>query len=377
MWFDEAGSENRVYHARFENCEGVFARLDMGATFGTTLLRNNIFEIGYSGGSAVIEGLSETGGAAGNVYRPTQEGRRVDVSFAVNNLVDLVSSYGAANTSYVRGPLQFVTNTLLGAKNISNASVETAVDHVIFPSNVGVGFYVDVSQIKKWSFKVAAQGSGAAFGRVRVNCFDSNGALLADGGSNREYLQTNQNFSYDAVFGGSYGAQTDNNNEFTLQFAAAVKSARILIVGGTNTLRLQGFTLSAIGCEITQLVPHVWSGFPDALEQMLSAAKPDTAGNRGKYARGNTVGNTAAAAAATPGWTCTLSGYLAPAWAISTAYAVGQIRTNGGNVYVVRVAGTSAGAGGPAGTGTGIVDNTVTWDYIGVLATFATQAVLS
>lgn len=53
------------------------------------------------------------------------------------------------------------------------------------------------------------------------------------------------------------------------------------------------------------------------------------------------------------------------AWAASTAYAVGDRRTNSGNTYEVTIAGTSAGAGGPTGTGSAIVDNTVTWKYVG------------
>lgn len=52
-------------------------------------------------------------------------------------------------------------------------------------------------------------------------------------------------------------------------------------------------------------------------------------------------------------------------WAASTAYVIGDYRTNdGGKVYRATANGTSAGSGGPTGTGTGIVDNTVTWDYV-------------
>lgn len=53
------------------------------------------------------------------------------------------------------------------------------------------------------------------------------------------------------------------------------------------------------------------------------------------------------------------------AWAPSTVYAVGDRRTNSGNVYICTVAGASAGSGGPTGTGTGIVDNLATWNYLG------------
>jgi uncharacterized phage protein gp47/JayE len=52
------------------------------------------------------------------------------------------------------------------------------------------------------------------------------------------------------------------------------------------------------------------------------------------------------------------------AWASGTAYAAGALRSNGGKIYLCTVAGTSAGSGGPTGTGTAIVDNTATWRYI-------------
>ena len=53
------------------------------------------------------------------------------------------------------------------------------------------------------------------------------------------------------------------------------------------------------------------------------------------------------------------------AWASSTAYAVGDMRTNdSGKLYVCVDDGTSAGSGGPTGTGTSIVDGSVTWRYV-------------
>lgn len=52
-------------------------------------------------------------------------------------------------------------------------------------------------------------------------------------------------------------------------------------------------------------------------------------------------------------------------WAINTAYVVGDVRSNGARIYRCTIAGTSAGAGGPSGTGTAITDNTVTWRYMG------------
>lgn len=52
------------------------------------------------------------------------------------------------------------------------------------------------------------------------------------------------------------------------------------------------------------------------------------------------------------------------AWVNTTAYVVGDYRSNGGLTYVCTVAGTSAGSGGPSGTSTSITDGTVTWSWV-------------
>lgn len=60
------------------------------------------------------------------------------------------------------------------------------------------------------------------------------------------------------------------------------------------------------------------------------------------------------------------------AWAYATAYAVGQMVTNQGNLYICTKAGTSAvddedpeTIDGPTGIGNSITDGTVTWYYGG------------
>lgn len=54
--------------------------------------------------------------------------------------------------------------------------------------------------------------------------------------------------------------------------------------------------------------------------------------------------------------------FTAPAaWATSHAYAVGNLVTNGGQIYRCITAGTSAAAGGPTGTASDITDGTVHW----------------
>jgi len=61
------------------------------------------------------------------------------------------------------------------------------------------------------------------------------------------------------------------------------------------------------------------------------------------------------------------------AWAANTAYDLGDIVMGdpgagefaGNRTYECVTAGTSAGSGGPTGTGSGIADNTAVWDYVG------------
>lgn len=52
------------------------------------------------------------------------------------------------------------------------------------------------------------------------------------------------------------------------------------------------------------------------------------------------------------------------AWAGSTSYSVGNRRSNGGNAYQCITSGTSAGSGGPTGTGSNITDGTVHWEWL-------------
>jgi hypothetical protein len=121
---------------------------------------------------------------------------------------------------------------------------------------------------------------------------------------------------------------------------------------------------------------RVFNPLDDGQEAMRASANPGTSGIHGFYTRGDFVGNSVGAVGAPSGWTCTTTGWLAPAWTISTAYQVpGMLVTNdSGKIYELVTAGTSAGSGGPTGTGSAITDGTCVWNYIGVKAVFAATA---
>ena len=59
--------------------------------------------------------------------------------------------------------------------------------------------------------------------------------------------------------------------------------------------------------------------------------------------------------------------FLTGPWAVSKGYVVGMTANNGGNLYLcISSNGSSASTGtGPSGTGSGIVDGTLLWKYIG------------
>jgi len=76
-------------------------------------------------------------------------------------------------------------------------------------------------------------------------------------------------------------------------------------------------------------------------------------------------------------WTsqeCDYTAAPATAWASGTAYTQGQVVVNDSpaKYYICTTGGTSAGSGGPTGTGAAITDNTVTWMYAGGSATVGT-----
>jgi hypothetical protein len=62
---------------------------------------------------------------------------------------------------------------------------------------------------------------------------------------------------------------------------------------------------------------------------------------------------------------------LAPsAWLVDHTYTANQtVKNDSGKIYKCTIGGVSASSGGPTGIGTAIVDNTVTWEMIGVVPT--------
>ncbi len=100
-------------------------------------------------------------------------------------------------------------------------------------------------------------------------------------------------------------------------------------------------------------------------------SRPDLSPAAGRFGAGQTVAMTSLTSGASIYYT---HGYeaLDGAWAATHTYTTFMLVSNGGNVYRCITAGTSAGSGGPTGTGSNITDGTAHWEYLGVLSTTPT-----
>lgn len=155
-----------------------------------------------------------------------------------------------------------------------------------------------------------------------------------------------------------------------MQLSEAVRNARLdaveTTIGTAPVLRILSGAIPAT-CATAQsgtllaspTVPSDWMGAASAGAKSGSSlpwadSSADATGEAGYYR----ILNTAAS-------TCHAQGLVSQAWAASTAFPLNRQVHNGGNVYQCTTAGTSAGSGGPTGTGTGISDGSCAWAYLG------------
>lgn len=427
VFFDGSGSFCTWADGRAESCFGPLVLCN-----GPDVRKNRV---GFSFTSTSVAGqlntIQEVNGANGNILTGNVA-QEVRVTF--NNLHRLLSSYGGANSPYLRGNLFLMSNASGSAlRTTSVANTVRSNAKGLDLNACGVFVAVDTSRIKQWRY-IAGPTSTGTTRRLVTKAFDSAGVLLTgnatsiygtawapltdyplaaeagdivENGGNiyrldtpgtsagaggptgtgtnivdgtciwdffgtDKYIKTeNASFAATANYGGSYHA-----TGFTDDLISVRPEVATMWIGmadsATGSIELIGYateeTLDGSGGK-TSLIAFV--PLDDDGSERLATANPGTAGTHGQYSVGQTVYNAAAASLAPSGWQCTTAGWLAAAWTISTAYSIpGRIVINGGNAYKLVTAGTSAGAGGPTGTGTGIVDGTCVWDFAGVQAVF-------
>ncbi len=199
-----------------------------------------------------------------------------------------------------------------------------------------------------------AAPTDAAF--VNVRSLASSGAGLAIQGGYRV-----------RVVGGEYGS----NANVGISVSAAVQRAMIV---GTHT---HDNGTAAIQCSGSATITG-WSSEDDAGGLYVdSAARVSVTGyeiaSRSRAADWHAIDvQGTCVVRATNGRMRAIS---ASTWTITTAYALKDLVVHSSKVYQCTVAGTSAGSGGPTGTGAVIADGTATWKYVAALANAIKKAV--
>jgi hypothetical protein len=366
--FDNCGQDNTVINARYETGRGTFA-LMTGTTYDYVV--NNRFEARVFGTNS-LPGITQTGTARQNLFvsigDPEIQYPGSTVSYDV---FKSVKAYNATNAG-ISGGLH-IGSSSAATPFLNATSITQRRNSVSIASSRSIGFFAKVTPGGCYVVATETDPAGTP-GRIIVNCYDANFVLLTNASATYPDLLRNINGSpigYTASYGGGYTDNADGN-DYLFQLSSAVHYIRVNVSGGTNPAWVQSIRLQQLSKSAAPI--RCFSGLDTNDGTLFSGISPAT-GINGSYARGEIIHNAVAASGQPSYWQCVTAGRLAPAWAISTAYVVGAVVLNDTNkIYACVTAGTSAGAGGPTGTGAGIVDGTAVWDYIAPLATFLAGA---
>jgi hypothetical protein len=145
-------------------------------------------------------------------------------------------------------------------------------------------------------------------------------------------------------------------------------AARETAIGTAPVLRIFGGAAMPGACATADAgtvlsemtLPSDWQGAPSAGAVAIAGSWADASADANGYARYFRIYDSAVA-------NCHEQGLCSQAWAASSPFVLNQHANNGGNVYLCTTAGTSAGSGGPTGTGTGITDGSCVWSYVGAV----------
>lgn len=342
---------------------------------------------------------------------------------ASTDLRSLANPFDATRT-YVQGMSQVGTQPMRPERArctfraLSNFAITSQGVRILQPSRA-LGWCVDTSRVKRFLLSYALAVEEKA-GRVLVRCFDAADRLIATGQPLRgsESLVWNPDLQ---------GFRTDEDGFAPLYFEVedGVETIWVGIAGGTLVPELTAMRLYTPD----GWAPRVFAGHADdapsgealAIEApstgswqagaALRNADPSRGGpdswlclragtfgsagsvqavalagqplawalppGPGPIQPGDVVGVAGAIASATVASVVSMQQAASSAWSPSTAYVAGDEVRNGSAWFVCVQAGTSAVAGGPAGTGTSIVDGTARWAQVTARLTLGQNATAS
>lgn len=406
IWFDGVGGINSFSNVRLEGCKGPVAVFDGAGgarAYGTTI------HLDYMASTNQEISVRQVNGASGNILTGT--GCSID-TWNSGDMSKLLTTAGAAGNAWLRGNEFFFVNAVTPTVN-DFKRIETVFTSALRMNRNGiqlasgsafrVGVAIDATRCK--DFECSFESIDGFVGRPCFYALDIQGQLLT-GTATETFANpltgvtySNEQYIKGTFMTGDSGQQllaSASNTTITSDIALGramritvrpeVATLIFTVIGASTaavvkSMSVKGyFTTNRIGesygtSQRGRAGLRVFSLVDDDGADRFATAKPDTAGTFGYYSRGTIVYNRNAASGQPIGWQCNAAGWLCPAWAISTNYAVpGMLVTNDtGKVYELTTPGTSASSGGPTGTTAtwdGITDGTAKWRYIGTLATF-------
>jgi hypothetical protein len=349
--FDNCGAFNFCYDARHESNSGHFARFQGTGAHP----RGNRLKVSF------VSGVQNT--VTAEFIDGINKDNRVELESSERflnqvQLADYVTGY-SGSFGQVQSPFHVVTST--GTVSQSDHVRYTRKGIFTNSNNRALAFFIrtpsDFVDCKLFT-------SSDGLHRERFQAFDDAGNLLTPVTSYLSVSTDNVVLSTGTTWGGSHYVTGSNGiTGYTVtKINSAVKFIRIAIIGNSGVI--SGFSLTSR--QPLDIVGNVLpSSTPTTAPQPIQVAAASLID--GYYQQGEVVQRSNG-----DRWICTATGFKASAWTISTAYYQFAIVTNDtGKIYECVTAGTSAGSGGPTGTGAAITDGTCVWNYIGTEATFA------
>lgn len=314
----EHGYLNYFYDIRNEGSGAYIAKILNDSS-------NNYFEIGYASSTAQEAKVLNGGNYSNNIGKSrvyeTQNYNKYQI-YSVRNLHKKMCAYNAGNYHmqgvFAEGASE--TSPTIGAYLTRCVQAENYVEI----TNGGIGVWVDTSQIKR--FYVTRDAETGYGGRVYVVCYDANGAVLTSASANHPLVKgsANQTFGYVTTFGGSYSENADHDYGIFFTVHEDVKKIQLMLVKGTNALRIRGFSVYAISLYPNDIQPRVWTGFEE--EKLIATQIPTF----GIYDKGQTIYNADTDATEYIGWVCVVGGMFK----VITAGTTGST-TSGTNILTV------------------------------------------
>ena len=390
IWFNDNGQGNLFYQCRDESNGPNFMTCTDVNDVG---ISGNFAWLQYTDNSAETPLISSTPPTTGTAGKPfgnavyTQDytydewfsGSLVDKAFVTSSTKTVAPGPGGilSNSISVKG-MSMLDDSVGGYWKEAYSSYG---GHYIGMTSIlcvdsHLGWFVDTTYFKDFEF-IIDTGASPLGVQCWIATFDVNGNPLngtggfpAGGGNTTELAnQYRGDTSFYTGMGGMrfrlQAAATTMRIAFGRYQTSAPISVKSLRIRAWANVPKGGNT--AVG---TQVGLKVYPGLLQLTDEFVTNVNPATNLGSGYTVAGQKIGDSTGAS---NGWVCTTSGWNPRPWVLSTVYYYDMLVQNDtGKVYVCTVGGTSAASGGPTGTGSAIVDNTVTWKWIATgIATWA------